>query len=417
MNARRRSIFRRPVLSRLTLAWLSAFAAFALVGGVFAYFELSGRGASRISLPVGEVETMARAPDRLPRSEERLTPRDDGLRLAAPGYYDAPAGETMEGAESEDILLYPEEFDFAGDGEAQYGEDDIIITIPGASKRASAPKAASLTRPPGRPIAEPDPALMRSTPFGRAPRIGSDGRKAMHVYAHDHDNRQARPEIALVIGGLGLNRALTERAIDELPPEVSLAFAPYAKDLDFWAAKAREAGHEVLIELPMEGYGGGAAALGAAALLTSRDTEQNLQRLDWLMTRFPGYFAATNYMGAKFSADKDSFAPILARLRESGVAYVDDTGAARAAARESGAVVAVVNRIIPSAPDDASRSAVRRELRALEKIAERDGAALGKTYAYAVTLEEIDAWLDELEEKGLEPAPASAVLHKRAATR
>lgn len=400
------------------MAWLSAFAALGLVGGVFVYFEMSGRGASRISLPVGEVETMARAPERPARGEERFERPADGLRLAAPIPRNGDAGdELLEGVEGEDILLYPEEFGPETDAEPAYSDDGIVITIPGARRSAAAPKVASLTTPPGRPIAEPDPALMRSTTFGKAPRIGPDGRKAMHVYAHDFDNRDAKPEIALVIGGLGLNRALTERAIDVLPPEVSLAFAPYARDLGFWTQKAREAGHEVLIELPMEGYGESAEMLGAAALLTSRSPEENLQRLDWLMTRFPGYFAATNYMGAKFSADRDSLAPVLAKLRESGVAYVDDTGAARAAAKESGAAVAVVNRIIPAAPDDASRGAVRRELRALEKIAERDGAALGKTYAYAVTLEEIEAWLGEFEEKGFAPAPASAVLQKRAAAR
>lgn len=417
MNARRRSIFRRPVLSRLALAWLSAFAAVGAVGGVFAYFEISGRGAERISLPVGDIEFMARAAEPRPSGEERLDLPEKGLRLAAPDLRNdaAGAGETLDGAEAEDILLYPDEFWPETDADPAYRENGIVITIPGAP--ATAPKAASLTPPRARPITEPDPALMRSTPFGKAPRIGPDGRKAMHVYAHDYDNPHGRPEIALVVGGLGLNRALTEQAIDELPPEVSLAFAPYGKDLDFWTRKAREAGHEVLIELPMEGYGESEEALGAAALLTSRSAAQNQQRLDWLMTRFPGYFAATNYMGAKFSADEASLVPVLAKLRESGVAYIDDTGAARLSAGRTGAAVAVVNRVIPAAPDDASRSAVRRELRALEQIAERNGAALGKTYAYAVTLEEIAAWLDDFEEKGLAPAPASSVLQKRAATR
>ena len=202
-----------------------------------------------------------------------------------------------------------------------------------------------------------------------------------------------------------------------MPPQVSLGFAPYAKDLEFWAEKARKAGHEVLIELPMEGYGESAQALGPAALLSARSAGENLQRLDWLMARFPGYFAATNYMGSKFSADKDAILPVLKRLQEAGVAYVDDTGAARGAAAQSGALVATVNRVIPAAPDESGRGAVRRELRAIERIAERDGAALAKTYAFDVTIEELAEWTHGFQKKGFVAAPASAVLPMRAINR
>ncbi|MHA7873152.1 MAG: divergent polysaccharide deacetylase family protein, partial [Hyphococcus sp.] len=179
----------------------------------------------------------------------------------------------------------------------------------------------------------------------------------------------------------------------------------------------RDAGHEVLIELPMEGYGGNQKALGAAALLTSRSAEENLQRLDWLLSRFGGYFAATNYMGAKFSAEPAALKPVLDKLRDAGVAYIDDTGAARTSAQSAAVAWTSVNRMIPPAPTERARSAVRQELAALEQIAARDGAALGKTYAYAATLDEIVDWAQSLENKSVVPAPASALLRTNAATR
>ena len=236
-------------------------------------------------------------------------------------------------------------------------------------------------------------------------------------YAQRDFESTGAPQIAIIVGGLGLNTALTERAIDELPSNISLAFAPYAKNLDFWTRKARQAGHEVIIELPMEGYGGNPDALGAAGLLTSRKPQDNLQRLDWLLARFGGYFAATNYQGAKFSTDPEALATVMKRLRQSGVAYIDDTGAALDVARKEGAAVATVSRVIPPAPDDSKRSTVRRELRALEQTARKNGAALGKTYAYATTIDEISAWAKSLQENGFEAAPASAVLQATAANR
>jgi polysaccharide deacetylase 2 family uncharacterized protein YibQ len=60
----------------------------------------------------------------------------------------------------------------------------------------------------------------------------------------------------------------------------------------------------------------------------------------------------------------------------------------------------------PAAADDADRRSVRREL-----------AALGKTYAYAATIDEIADWAKTLEKKGVAHAPASALLRTAAPTR
>lgn len=418
---RRRRYRRPPVLSRLTLAWLCACSVLAILAGVFIHSASSERGPGRVALALDDIEFFAREQAKTDAAEERLESPPDGLRLSAP---DLRENDTpQEGfaiadndLETNDSLLYPEEFPSTSVTELDQPVGDIVITIDGALQGAAAPINASLT-PVVTAIPDPDPALLRATPLGKIPRIAPDGRKSMTAYARPFENPQGAARIAVIVGGLGLNSALTERAIDELPPEISLAFAPYAKDLEFWTRKARKAGHEVLIELPMEGYGDSDQALGAAALLSSRTPQENLQRLDWLLARFGGYFAATNYMGAKFSSDTEALTPVLKKLGDAGVAYIDDTGAARAAIAAAPVTWTTVNRMIPPSPDDSGRRAVRRELNALEKIAARDGAALGKTYAYSATLDEIIKWAETIEDKNLVAAPASAVLQARIATR
>ncbi len=413
MVAHRRHKFILPVLSRLSLAWLSALGVVAVIAAGLAYSMTSGNGPGRVSLPVNGIERMARHEPEA-ASQVATATQTPGLRLAPPTLRDAGEAvmETIEGADGADFLLYPDELDFADSGE---NGGEIVITIAGAETKTTPVTTASLTRNRAAKIIAPDPDLLRTTPFGKAPQIGSDGRKAMHVYAAASPDPDGAPQIAIIVGGLGLNSALTQRAIDDLPAEISLAFAPYAKDLEFWTQKARNAGHEILIELPMEGYGANLDALGPAGLLTTQNREENLQRLDWLMSRFGGYFAATNYLGAKFSTQEEALAPVLKKLADAGVAYIDDTGAASLSdGSQGGGVIASVNRIVPPAPDPSRRNAVRRELRALEQIAKRDGAALGKTYAYATTLDEIAAWAVGLEENGFVATPASAVLQARA---
>lgn len=417
-----RKRFRLPVISRLTWAWLSASAVLTTLGGVFLYAALSQEGAGRIALPVDDMEYTARlAKNDATESKERPETPPEGLRLAAPGLRDESAAGgpalDIDGEEARDMLVYPDDYDSFASGGEELAPEDFVITIDGQPQSATPVITAALNPVPyAKPIPDPTPALLRTTPLGKVPRIGADGRTALHVYAKPFDGDRAKSKVALIVGGLGLNNALTERAIDELPPEISLSFAPYAKDLEYWTNKARRAGHEILIELPMEGYGPNQDALGAAALLSTRSAQENLQRLDWLMSRFGGYFAATNYMGAKFSTQDAAIAPILAKLSEAGVGYIDDTGAAPRAAPPS-AAIATVNRMIPPAPNDQGRRAVRRELKALEQHALSNGAALGKTYAYAATLDEIIAWANALDDKDIVAAPASTLLHSRIATR
>jgi polysaccharide deacetylase 2 family uncharacterized protein YibQ len=417
----RRRQYRRPILGRLTWAWLSAFGVIAALAGVFLYATLTDDGAGRIALPIEQIEQFARAAV-APQADETPEKKGvSGLRLSPPHLREgegAVGGQEFGddlGEDADDALTYMDEAlpEFVDDPVT-----DIIITIDG-KQQGDRPNAvgATITRPFRTPIPDPEPELLRATPLGKVPRIAPDGRKALNVYARPFKGDYSKPRIAIVVGGLGLNAGLTERAIDELPPEISLSFAPYAKDLDFWTKKAREAGHEILIELPMEGYGDNQQALGNAALLSTRTEQENLQRLDWLLSRFGGYFAATNYMGSKFSTNEAALTPVLRKLREAGVGYIDDTGAAGRAGAASGAALTMIDKIISAAPDDSGRRTVKRELAKLEQIAKREGAAIGKTYAYAATLDEIAAWTAKLDDKSFSVAPVSAILLARTASR
>lgn len=410
---------RLPVISRLTLAWTALAAAAAGVCGYAAVWGANALRPEKIALPLGEVETLARAEPVPPIMKSVLDPRTTSERLQP-----AVAPDAEEG----DMLREPS-FDEAEDAlhldatpAAPTDEDalDIVITVDGEPARAPGarviePKLATLTAfKRASSIPDPEPALLQSSALGKIPRIASDGRRAMKFYAARFDDMDDVPKVSLVVGGLGLNPELTARAIEELPPYVTLAFAPYAKDLDRWTAEARAAGHEIMVELPMEGYGGNVDALGPAALLTTRTEAENQQRLDWLLSRFGGFIGATNYIGGKFSADRKSLTAVIARLNALGLAYVDDTGAAGKAA-EGAANWAAVNRTLATKGASADAGDVARELAALEKLALDKGDALGKTYAFDATISAIADWAQTLEERGVALAPASAILQARAA--
>src|ERR1700761_8082059 len=122
-----------------------------------------------------------------------------------------------------------------------------------APASCSPPCTAPSARPAGaRPCPAAGPCPARPPARGPLlPIIAADGRASWKAYARPFAD-DGRPKIALVIGGLGLNPDQTKAAIEQLPPEVTLSFSPYAENLQAQIDHARAAGHEVMVEIPME---------------------------------------------------------------------------------------------------------------------------------------------------------------------
>jgi polysaccharide deacetylase 2 family uncharacterized protein YibQ len=247
------------------------------------------------------------------------------------------------------------------------------------------------------------------TAVGDLPKIGPDGRTPAEAYARPFTSPAGAPRISLIVGGLGMTQKHTMAAITELPPEVTLSFVPYANDLQGWINKARAAGHEVLLELPMEAYDYPNVDSGPHTLLTSAKPEENLRRLNILMSKATGYFGVTNYQGAKFATDAAAATPVMKALKDRGLVFLHDGAAARSvlpqAADQTGLDFTIADRIVDA---ELSADAIDRELLALEALAIQNGKAIGVGFAYPVTIEQFRIWAEGLKAKGYQLAPASA---------
>jgi hypothetical protein len=102
--------------------------------------------------------------------------------------------------------------------------------------------------------AAPDPRLTEQTRYGPVPRIGLDGARPSEIYARPAVSLPGLPRIALLVGGMGLSSRATEAAIAALPGAATLGFAPYGAGLARQTARAREAGRELVLEIPMEPF-------------------------------------------------------------------------------------------------------------------------------------------------------------------
>jgi uncharacterized protein len=260
----------------------------------------------------------------------------------------------------------------------------------------------------------PDRRLVDKTRFGLLPRIGADGARPAEVYARPQlipSKLKAAPRIALIVGGLGLNDDGTANAIAQLPGAVSLGFAPYGARLSEDAAAARDAGHETLLQLPMEPFDYSNDNPGPHTLMTSSSEAQRLDDLHWLMGRFQGYAGVTNFLGAKLTADETALSPLLRDVASRGLFYIDDGASPRSLARSAAAKIK-----LPAAAADVVIDAVQKPeaieeaLTRLEAVARANGTALGVATALPVSVDRIARWARGLEARGLALTPVSAIV-------
>jgi len=266
-----------------------------------------------------------------------------------------------------------------------------------------------------RGVPQSDAGTMRiASATTTAPASKAKSKAPSDVYARKFSNPEGLPMVGLVIGGLGMNATQTQLAIDDLPADVTLSFALDSKKLDYWIKTARADGHEVLIEVPMEAYEYGRMKMHPDTLTAGAEAKTNLARLETTLARTSGYFGVVNYQGAKFAADKASASPVLTRLSEKGLAFIDDGSFERSTlsglARETGLRYARATGPIDNrqTPADINGALMDLEAEALEK-----GAAFGSGYAFPVTVEAAKAWISQLDEKGLILAPVSAIASGR----
>ena len=269
-----------------------------------------------------------------------------------------------------------------------------------AGTLAAPPPMVSATGPlPAAPIA----GLYAPGPGGGVlPTIAADGRTPAEAYARPF-TADGRPKVAVVIGGLGLNPQTTRAAIETLPPEITLSFAPSAEGLQGWIDLARNHGHEVLLEAPMEPTDYPANDPGPFTLITDNRPEDTVHKLEWLMSRATGYFGLTNYLGSRFVTSDTAMTTFTMALKARGLAFIDD---GQASLRGGPIPRASADRIID---DELSAGSIDGQLKMLEAGAAGRGQALGSGFAYPVTINQVRLWAAGLTARGLQLAPASAM--------
>lgn len=219
--------------------------------------------------------------------------------------------------------------------------------------------------------------------------------------------------VALIITELGLSEADSVRAVEDMPPEITLAFSPYGP-LEEWIKKARAYGHEVLALLPMEPGNYPRSDPGPTALLTRVSEKDNASDLASVLRRSNGATGVMNFMGEAFMRNATALDPVFVTLKKAGASFVEAGRAESRVAEDMAKAVELPYLAADIRIDaEATETAVAQRLVDLEKMARSKGSAVGIAGPYPVTFNTIKSWHDGLEERGVKLIPVSAMIKVR----
>jgi uncharacterized protein len=220
-----------------------------------------------------------------------------------------------------------------------------------------------------------------------------------------------RPAVAVVIDDLGLHRRGTA-ALNRLRAPLTLAFLPYATDLDEQTSAARAAGHELLVHVPMEPRSDDWP--GPNALTSQLGPAELVSRLRSHLRSFRGFVGVNNHMGSLLTTDVQRMAILMAELRQRDLLFLDSrTTPQSVAAREA------ERSRVPFAERDVfidnelDLQAVLRALAQAETIARRQGHAVAIGHPHDVTIAALQRWLPGLDARGIALVPISAIVARQ----
>ncbi len=219
------------------------------------------------------------------------------------------------------------------------------------------------------------------------------------------------PMIAIVIDDMGVDRRRSPQVI-ALPGPMTLSFLTYARDLEAQTQAALEAGHELMIHIPME-PGSNTVDPGPNVLRVEDTIEQTLERLRWGLDKFDGYVGLNNHMGSKFTQHRDGVRAVLEEVRDRGLLFLDSRTAAGSVAseiaREIGVPFATRNVFLDHVDEEEE---IRKSLAQTERLARKNGAAVAIGHPHDKTIKILAEWLPTVTEKGFMLVPMSELVRR-----
>ncbi len=230
--------------------------------------------------------------------------------------------------------------------------------------------------------------------------------------AAPHTASRQRPRVVIVIDDMGIDKKRSAR-MARLSSQLTLAFLPYAHNVQLQVNTAAAMGHEIMMHVPMLPQGAKIDP-GPNVLRADIAADELRRRILANLDAFEGYVGINNHMGSAFTQDRAGLEMLMSELATRGVFFLDSKthpkSVAEQVATEAGVMAAHRDVFIDHIE---TPQAVAKALARVEHDARKNGVAIAIGHPKDVTIEGLAAWLPTLKAKGIEVVKLGDVLKER----
>lgn len=213
--------------------------------------------------------------------------------------------------------------------------------------------------------------------------------------------------LSIFVVGLGLYPELTEEALN-LPQEIMLAYYPRSPEIASQIENATSKGFDVYMMCPMEPVYYPQNDPGPNTLLTGLPEEENLKRLNDLLSLSPFIKGLVSYQGSLFMTSEEDLAPIMKALAAKDKIFIDSSNAPQSKIKTvCHEQKTTCYQTIFQLDQELSGESLKKTFKEVEKALKNKERVIIFGFAYPITLEALTSWLKESESKvRLEKLPA-----------
>lgn len=221
-----------------------------------------------------------------------------------------------------------------------------------------------------------------------------------------------KPKIVIVIDDLGPAVKRTQE-ITDLPGPLTLAFLPYASQLDKKISSAKDQGHEILIHMPMQPMSDKVNP-GPMTLKEDLSAEDLNRFIDDAFLAVKGAVGLNNHMGSRFTKNKEAVDKLMDKLSKKGALFLDSR-----TTPETVCVEAATKYNVPVVSRDVfldhkhDKAFIKDAISNVERISKKYGQVIAIGHPNELTIKALDEWIPRAKAQGFQFVPLSALVKEK----
>ena len=218
------------------------------------------------------------------------------------------------------------------------------------------------------------------------------------------------PLVAIIIDDLGYDKKIAKK-LSQLNGGITFSILPHSPFQESIARLAHDNGLGTMLHLPMEPFEYPAVNPGPGTLLTTMTADQLIRQLEKNLAAVPYIKGVNNHMGSKMTAESGQMYQIFSILKKRNLYFIDSRTSGKTLCKPSARLFQ-----IPFAQRDVfldhaqDPDFIRRQIKELIRIAQRNGQAVGIGHPHSITYEVLREMMPELQKK-VKLVPASEIVH------